>query len=78
MPRVLRKSQPDPEAIFVAVTSFATQHPDGGYPVQVAEGARLRGDHSAVRACGEFFLPDGASDEELAAARNAIWAAPVE
>jgi hypothetical protein len=38
----------------------------------------LRGDHPAVRACRELFLPDGASDEEIAAARQGPLGSPLD
>jgi len=66
-----RKSKPDPTTIYVCVESFASL----SSPEAVARGDRLRGDSPLVAATfPAYWLPDGATRDELTAARQALLA----
>ena len=75
MPRV-RKQAPelDPSTTYVAWQSFAVEI--DGYPIDVAKGTRLRGDHDTVRASWWYWLPDGAAPSELAARTREVYPEP--
>jgi hypothetical protein len=60
-----------PSQIVVCCESFGSNAT--GTPTVITSGTRLRGDHALVRAVPSAFLPDGASAEEIHAARVEIW-----
>jgi len=78
MPSLSRK-QPDKDAIYVCVQSYAwAGSPDGG-PVSVRAGSRRRGSDPLVRGAPGLWVLDGATDDEIALARQgkaAMVAAP--
>jgi hypothetical protein len=66
-----RNPQRNEEEIFVAIESFAGLDANGT-PVQVLRGARFRGGKGSLPAKHPaLFLPDGALDSEILAAREA-------
>lgn len=66
-----RKAKPkvDPNAVYVAVESFASA--EHGV---VTRGSRIRGSLPVVAAHRDFFVEDGSPDREVHDARNSIWA----
>lgn len=58
------------DGVYVAVTGISSS-PEG-WPMTVAPGTRLRGDHPLVQHVPRFFAPDGTSDEDLARLRAEI------
>jgi hypothetical protein len=60
------------EEIVVCVESFVSNY--SGLPRSVAQGDRLRADDPVVKAVGpKFWVPDGATTAEVAAARSRYW-----
>ena len=67
-----RSPKPDPKAVYIAVESYVAL---GSYE-SVRRGERVRGD-APVLALGwrdGYFLPDGATEQELGAARQRLVA----
>jgi hypothetical protein len=69
MPRTRKTGD---NAVVVALSSFTTAAVPGS--TVVAAGTRLRADNPIVRAVPHMFTADGASAEELQAARRALYA----
>jgi hypothetical protein len=63
-------TKPKPDEIYVAVISFA------GNDLNVAQGARLRGDNEIVQRFPERFLPESAPDDEIFRRRTELNAPP--
>ena len=66
-----RRPKPDPAKIYVSICGFAFA---GNAPevIQIHAGARRRGsDRVVIATFPELWLPDGATDLELAVARDA-------
>jgi hypothetical protein len=56
-------AKPEPDKIYVALTSFTTRGlPEFPLGLTVAQGMRLRGDHPAVRRMPGHFAVDGLDD----------------
>lgn len=60
--RAKPKPEPEPEKVYVATTSFASEHPVPHLVVR--RGTRLKGDHPAVAAFFESFVEDGVPPSE--------------
>src|SRR5213593_2938971 len=71
MPRKKPKFRDD--EIVACIESFVTSILSEG-PFPVAVGDRLRGDHPVVRACGQFFAPDGTPKDEIHRLRAKLYA----
>lgn len=64
-----RKSRPDPDTVYVALTAFGYASPSSG-PTSVARGARFRGSSEIVQGTwGPLWGDADLSDEE----RSALW-----
>jgi hypothetical protein len=63
-------TKPKADQVYVCFESFGSSDPLGG----CARGARLRGDSAKVIKWPMYFLPDGADDAQIAAARRKLWA----
>ena len=66
------KTKTKDDAVVVALSSFSTDNVPGSGVI--AQGTRLRASNPIVKAVPHLFVPDGATAEELHAARRALHA----
>jgi hypothetical protein len=78
MPRAAKTPKVDPDAVYVAVDSFAAEVAELGHAITVQRGQRLAGSNPVVRERPYYFVLDGAAAEEIQAARIALTPAATE
>jgi hypothetical protein len=78
MDGMARKPKADPDAVYVAVDSFAAEVAKLGHPVVIQRGQKLRGSSPVVEAHPHYFVLDGSDAEVAQAARIALTPAATE